>query len=221
MITEKIVELKQMVLVVPLPMATNSKKKISESDRFSQCVYINRKKARAKIVKREQVLDSQERAFALFPMDDDVRIDYLEYTMNALAVDYAISRAKENRELTAKIINEQKIALISEGAQKIVAVVENLIQRLENLSDDQRAHDAFFDMKKSLLSQVHNAICMQLYLPAMCENEQIDVFKEWKKWVEDSNGNYEIEKLVHYMLSPGNSLMGEIKNLQVVVSHQS
>ncbi|MBQ0090417.1 MAG: hypothetical protein KBT27_13910 [Prevotellaceae bacterium] len=220
MITEDIVELKQKVLVVPLPMAASSKKQITESDRFSQCVYINRKKARAKIVKREQVLESQERAFALFPMDDGIRIDYLQYTMNALVVDYAISRAKENRELTAKIINEQKIALIGEGAQKIVAVIENLIQKLENLSDDQRAQDVFFDMKKSLLSQVHNAICVQLYLPSICENEQIDVFKEWKMWVEDSNGNYEIEKLIHYMLSPGNSLMGEVKNLQVAVSHR-
>lgn len=219
MLKPQLVNVKEMVLVVSIPMAESTKKMLSRLEGDDLCVYINRKKERARIVEKEWLNNSEERAFALFPRNNSIDIAYLAYIMNARAIDYYVQNYKAKRSLTAEKLSNLPMAIVSMEDQKNIAIVDQMIQQLENMSEDQKEKDIFLAMKKSLLVQIHDALCIELYLSLPNKQENMEVYEEWKKWTENNKEEQTIDNLVHYILTPSNPLLNAIKNLQMMIRH--
>lgn len=169
--------------------------------------------------------DGFVKGFAILPDSQKVNIVYLTSILNSYVSWAFITDGKvENKTtLTIKKLNNIAIRVLPDHLQKAVAYLHYLIMDLKNQKENGNINP-YLDYWISVYKETLNAIALELIMPQMYREYEIDMLGSWCGLIgKCSKENPEIkfeqleDVLGKELLTPQNVVMGNMKKLRVVM----
>lgn len=162
--------------------------------------------------------------FAIIP-DNGVNIVYLTSLLNTY-VSWAImtdNKLEKRTSITLKRLGAIPIRVIPVLGQNAIAYLHNLLLYISAQKKQQNA-DNYLDYWASVYSELQNAITLELMLPNVFKEYEIELYTSWCKLIEKfyaQNTESDLEHLQKFLseelLTPQNIVTGNMKKLRVVM----
>lgn len=169
--------------------------------------------------------DGFVKGFAILPDSQQVNIVYLTSILNAYVSWAFITDGKvENKtSVTIKKLSNIAIRLLPSHLQKAVAYLHFLIMDLRK-QKNEGSNNPYLDYWMSVYKETLNAIALELVMPQMYNVYEIDMLGSWCALIgkcSKENPGITLDKLEEALgkelLTPQNSVVGNMKKLRVVI----
>ena len=178
--------------------------------------------------KMEFILEEADgfvKGFAIIPVDKKVNIVYLVSILNAYVSWAFITDGKVDNKTTVTIkkLSNISVRVLPDYLQKAVAYLHYLIMDVKS-QKDRGSDNPYLDYWTSVYKEVLNAISLELVMPQMFREYEIDMLGSWcgliGKCSKEKPGVTldQLEKeIVKELLTPQNAVVGNMKKLRVVM----
>lgn len=163
--------------------------------------------------------------FAIIPEKQKVNIVYLVSILNAY-VSWAFitdGKVESKTSVTIKKLSNIAVRVVPDHLQKAVAYLHYLIMDLRK-QKDEGSNNPFLDYWMSVYKETLNAIALELVMPQMYKEYEIDMLGSWCGLIgkcSKENPDISLEQLEDVLgkelLTPQNAVVGNMKKLRVVM----
>ena len=169
--------------------------------------------------------DGFEKGFAIIPDRKKVSIVYLTSILNAYVSWAFITNGKVDNKttLTIKKLSNIDVRILPDHMQKAVAYLHYLIMDIQSQKEGG-SENPYLDYWNSVYKEVVNAIALELVMPQMFREYEIDMLGSWCGLIgkcSKENPGVSLAQLEgalgKELLTPQNAVVGNMKKLRVVM----